>query len=225
MLHGSAIRWGTNNGAIRCVAVYNITLQHTVSVNWSVFVTPPSVARVQVLEIIKTQPEEGCTQEFLDSALQKVDGVNSDDVGNIIADSLNYLLKSGNIELLQQANGSLLYRQLDQDVAEKLRGLTDEEQAAYNKIKESNDQGIWTRELKKAPSPPQPSHTTQKKPRPPLYPKTKARQSAPAPMADARDEIPIVFLTNAPSCLLTDGVRAVLSNRFYESPSSKSSRK
>ena len=104
--------------------------------------------RDTVLEVIKTQPE-GCTQELLQSTLEKIDGIAADDVPAIIQDGLNWLLKKGFVELLQQANGSLLYRELDPELAGKLRGLSEEEQAAYNKIKESKDQGIWTRELKK----------------------------------------------------------------------------
>ena len=56
--------------------------------------------RDTVLEVIKTQPE-GCTQELLQSTLEKIDGIAADDVPAIIQDGLNWLLKKGFVELLQ----------------------------------------------------------------------------------------------------------------------------
>jgi len=65
---------------------------------------------------------------LLENSLVKVDGFPEEELQSVITDGLNHLLTKGFVELLQQANGSLLYRELDPELAGKLRGLSAEEQ-------------------------------------------------------------------------------------------------
>jgi len=104
--------------------------------------------RETVLAII-TSRAEGCTQEHLEASLAKIDGVEEDDVQPIATACINSLLSQGYLELLLQ-DGQPLYKEIDIETANRLRGLSTEEQAAYHKIKETKDLGIWTRDLKRS---------------------------------------------------------------------------
>lgn len=86
---------------------------------------------LKLFEIIKTTGSEGCSQELLEASLVKVDGFPKAQLQDVITDGLNHMLTKGFVELLQQANGSLIYRELDPDLAIKLRGLSAEEQVPF----------------------------------------------------------------------------------------------
>jgi len=109
---------------------------------------PTSQWRDTVLEIIKTK-KDGVPHGDLEAALSKIDGVPADAVTAISSECINELLKDGFVELLTLDDGTPYYRELDQEEAAKLRGLSPDETAAYRRIAESGNQGVWIAELKK----------------------------------------------------------------------------
>lgn len=71
-----------------------------------------------------------------------------DSTVEVVATAINGLLKSHRIELLKNAAGQILYKEIQPDEQAKFKGLISEDMLVYQIIKAAGSQGIWTKDIK-----------------------------------------------------------------------------
>lgn len=101
---------------------------------------PEEVALVaeEFFKYLQTMPEGVSQRDAQDAGYQN----------STIVLAANALLKQGRVSCLQMPDGSLLYKVQDAKVAQQNRGLSEEALLVLQLIRNSDNKGIWTRELK-----------------------------------------------------------------------------
>jgi len=65
-----------------------------------------------------------------------------------LAQVLNQMLEKRRLTILRAADGSLVYKMVSEEKANKLQGLSREQELIYQEIRKSGNRGIWTRKIK-----------------------------------------------------------------------------